>query len=168
MPIGLRNNNPGNLRPGIDWQGVTGTAGGFLVFKDLSWGIRAMAIDIGNDIRLDGLNTLRKLINEYAPPSENDTSMYISRMVGSTGFGPDQVLPINGNTLLQLVRGIINVELGHPYYNLVTDADIQEGLQLMPTVLIDFFQIGRNPIDNPAIVIAVGVVAVMAVLYFTK
>lgn len=168
LPPGLRNNNPGNLRPGIDWQGAIGTAGGFLVFKDIAWGIRAMAIDIGNDIRLDGSNTIRKLITEYAPPSENPTDSYIANMVKYTGFGADQALPIQADTLLRLVRGIINVEVGPSYSHMITDADIQEGLQLMPGTLLDYFQIGSIGVDNPGIAIAVGVAAVVAVMVFSK
>jgi len=139
LPIGLRNNNPGNLRPGDNWQGMTGTNGGFLVFKDISYGIRAMAIDIAGDIVSDGLNTLRKLITEYAPPSENDTALYISRMVQYTGFSADQVFPATQLSLKKLIRGFMNVELGVNYSNMVTDADMDAGLAMMgPTWLQKF------------------------------
>lgn len=168
MPIGLRNNNPGNLRPGINWQGVIGENGGFLVFQDIGYGIRAMATDIGNDIRLDGKNTIRTLVSEYAPPSENDTENYISRMVAYTGFSADQSLPINANTLLKLIRGHIRVELGDSYAALITDNDIQEGLALISQELQEYFGIDglQLPgITDPGIVIGIAA-AVSVTLYF--
>jgi hypothetical protein len=141
LPLGLRNNNPGNLRPGEPWKGMIGTNQGFVVFQDIAYGIRAMATDIGNDIRLDGLNTLTKLISEYAPPSENDTQAYISKMVAYTGFGPNQVLPETDATLKKLIRGHMNVELGVQYSAMVSDVDIQEGIALMNAELLSFFNI---------------------------
>jgi hypothetical protein len=43
LPIGLRNNNPGNLRPSnaYEWQGQIGVNFNFVVFEDVAWGIRA-------------------------------------------------------------------------------------------------------------------------------
>lgn len=142
LPLGLRNNNPGNIRPtGDAWQGMIGTNEGFVVFQNIAYGIRAMATDIGNDIRLDGLNTLTKLITEYAPPSENDTQAYITRMVGYTGFGPNQVLPATDETLRKLIRGHIIVELGAQYSPMITDVDIQEGMSMMNGSLLAYFNI---------------------------
>lgn len=164
LPIGLRNNNPGNLRPGDAWQGMTGTNGGFVVFKDIAYGIRAMATDIGNDIRLDGLNTLRKLINEYAPPSENDTQAYINRMVGYTGFSADQVLPADRDTLRKLIRGHMNVELGPMYSAMVTDADIEEGLQLINADLQGYFKAGPGAVGGGVLIL----VALVTAIYFWK
>lgn len=168
LPPGLRNNNPGNLRPGIDWQGMIGTNGGFIVFKDIAWGIRAMATDIGNDIRLDGLNTLKKLIYEYAPPSENDTEGYISNMIVYTGFSRDQVLPISEYTLLKLIRGFIKVEVGREYSNLVTDADIQEGVALVNDDLKEYFNISTAG-DEPGtsnVGLFIGLIVAAAGLYW--
>lgn len=143
LPLGLRNNNPGNLRPGIAWQGVTGENGGFLVFENIAMGIRALATDVGNDIRMDGSNTLISLVYEYAPPSENDTQRYLSRMVALTGFQADQVIPVSAYNLAKLIRGFITVEVGDSYTGLVTDADIQEGLSLVNEDLRSYFGIGQ-------------------------
>lgn len=167
LPIGLRNNNPGNLRPGINWQGAIGENGGFLVFQDIGYGIRAMATDIGNDIRLDGKNTIRKLVTEYAPPTENDTSQYISRMVSYTGFGADQAFPINADTLLKLIRGHIRVELGDSYAKMITDTDIQGGIAMISQELQEYFGIDGMQlpgITDPGIVI--GAIVAAAAAYF--
>jgi len=130
-PLGLRNNNPGNLRTGDNWRGMIGSNQGFVVFEDIAWGVRALAIDISGDIK-EGKNTITKLIAEFAPPIENDTQAYINAVVSYTGFSANQVLNADGTTLHRLIRAIMNVELGASYSALVTDADINEGLSRMP------------------------------------
>lgn len=130
LPIGLRNNNPGNLRPGDDWQGMIGTNGGFIVFKDVSWGLRAMAIDLRTKIN-KGYNTIRSIITRWAPPTENDTDAYIRNVEYSTGWDADRVLQADGTTYRRLIRSIMNVELGPAYSAMVTDADIDEGIEMM-------------------------------------
>jgi len=146
LPLGLRNNNPGNLRPGIAWQGATGTNQGFLVFKDIAWGIRAMATDIGNDIRIDGSDTLTKLIHDYAPPSENDTIAYINTVSRKTGITPNEKIEPTVDNLKKIIRAQMEVELGTQYAAMVSDADIDEGLALMSSPLKSFF---KNITENP-------------------
>lgn len=157
-PKGLRNNNPGNIRPGDNWQGMIGTNGGFVVFKDIAYGIRAMATDIGNDIRNKGLNTIAKLVSEYAPPSENDTMAYIRSVVSYTGIPADQLLPADHATLRKLIRAHMNVELGKEYSSLIADSDIDEGLGLMNEGLKQYFKIGVAA-ASVGLFIAIGVVA---------
>ena len=130
LPIGLRNNNPGNIRPGDNWQGMIGENGGFVVFSDVAWGIRAMCTDLRTDIN-QGQNTIRKLITEYAPPSENDTAAYIRYVVAVTGIAADTILQQTADTFKRLARAIMNIELGTTYSAMVTDADILEGISRM-------------------------------------
>lgn len=130
-PLGLRNNNPGNLRDSGDaWQGMIGTNQGFVVFKDCSWGLRALSIDLRSKIS-DGYNTLEELIYRYAPPSENDTEAYLDYMIGATLFSRSQALSANAATLKKLIRGIMDVELGRDYSLMLSDADINEGIEMM-------------------------------------
>lgn len=131
-PLGLRNNNPGNLRTGDNWQGMIGSNQGFVVFSDISWGIRALAIDLFGDITKDGADTIRKLITAYAPPTENDTNAYIEAVVDYTGLSADHVLTADGVTLRRLIRAIMNVELGSNYSALISNEDIDEGISKMP------------------------------------
>lgn len=131
-PLGLRNNNPGNLRAGDNWQGMIGTNQGFVVFENIAWGIRALGIDLRGDIETDGGNTIRKLITAYAPPTENNTTAYIAAVVEYTGLDADHVLSADGGTLRRLIRAIMNVELSPEYAALISDEDINEGLALMP------------------------------------
>lgn len=130
-PRGLRNNNPGNIRDNDNWQGEIGIdAAGFTIFKDCSWGLRALAIDLSTKIR-NGYNTIRKIITRYAPPSENDTEAYISSVVGYTGIGSNTELSADPGTLARLMRAIMNVELGASFSNMLTASDINEGISMM-------------------------------------
>lgn len=136
LPIGLRNNNPGNLRPGDNWQGMIGESGGFIQFKDISWGIRAMGIDLTTKIR-NGYNTIELIIFRWAPPSENDTLAYIAAVVDYTGLPQNKVLTADTTTLRRLIRAIMNVELGNGYSAMITDADINEGLSMIDGSIIN-------------------------------
>lgn len=115
---GIRNNNPGNLIiTNIPWKGkVTrekNTDGKFEQFTSPEFGIRAMFMDIRGDIKR-GLNTIRKLITTYAPPSENNTAAYIAAVSKSIGKAPDAT--ISEADYPQLVAAIIKHENGvQPY-----------------------------------------------------
>lgn len=129
-PIGLRNNNPGNIRTGDNWQGMIGSSGGFVTFENIAWGIRALGIAVRTEIN-KGNNTITKLIYDWAPPIENDTPAYVNYVVQSTGFGANQGLTANADTLFKIARAIINVEIGANYAYLITAEDIQEGLAMI-------------------------------------
>jgi len=89
LPLGLRNNNPGDFRTGIAWQGITGQEMAFLTFSDVTYGLRALALDLINNISREGYDTIRKFITKFAPPSENDTARYISFVANETGIDAD-------------------------------------------------------------------------------
>jgi len=153
-PLGLRNNNPGNIRPGDNWQGMIGENQGFVVFENIAWGLRAMGKAIIHEFNV-GNNTIAKLISDWAPPSENDTEAYIRNMVKYTGFSADQALPADRATLKKLIRAHMNVELGLMYSSMITDADIDEGLALMKPELLDYFK--QNPASIAGLVIAAAI-----------
>lgn len=119
-PRGLRNNNPGNLvLTTIAWKGkvpnAQNTDGKFEQFTQPLWGIRAMFIDVRGDIEKDGLNTIRKLITEYAPKFENNTAAYIQSVVNQVGIGSDtRILPAH---YLNLLKAIIKHENGKQPYS---------------------------------------------------
>lgn len=135
---GIRNNNPGNLvLTSIAWQGKISarlnTDGKFEQFTSIEYGIRAMFKDLVNDIN-KGKNTVRKLISEYAPPTENDTKKYILDVCQSIGVKPDDVITsINQSFLLKLGKAIIKKENGADASK-VSDAQIIKGMQMMGDV----------------------------------
>jgi hypothetical protein len=138
LPIGFRNNNPGNLRPGDSWQGMTGENGGFIVFKSMPWGIRALATDLVNKINKDGLDTIRKIVTKYAPAFENDVDAYVNAVSNDSGFDPDQHLTADSDTITKLVKAHTAHENGEQYLHYLLDSDVQEGLSLMSHPLATF------------------------------
>lgn len=153
LPLGLRNNNPGDFRTGIAWQGITGQENGFLTFQDITYGLRALAKDLINNIN-GSYNTIRSFITRYAPPSENDTAGYISSVAQQTGLDPDEALGTDQDTLHSIMRAIMNKELGGVYSAMITDSDINQGIAMAQAgsaaTIQDALTIG---IENPAIYI---------------
>lgn len=134
-PRGIRNNNPGNLiKTSIKWKGkiTPGSDKKFEQFDSISNGIRAMAIDTINDITKKGLNTLEKLITEYAPPSENNTAAYIKQVSKATGLKPGQPIPLQTEVIGAIIAAKIRMENGPEAGRYITGADIAEALQTIP------------------------------------
>lgn len=134
---GLRNNNVGNLvKTSITWQGKIPHSQNkdarFEQFTHLKFGIRAMLRDLVNDIS-KGKNTVSKLISEYAPAFENNTTAYVNSVCKTLGISPDtQITKINNDFLLVLARAIMKVELGNAHKD-VTDSDIKEAIAILGT-----------------------------------
>lgn len=168
LPRGIRNNNPGNLKTGISWQGAAGDDGTFIIFADDTWGIRAMATDLLNKVGR-GVNTIRDIISVYAPPSENDTDSYINAVAADTGLDPDEVVTLDQPTLHAFVRAIINHENGDSASSAyVSDADIDTGIRMVGQSLQTLFQAGTIAVEsNPlqSLAIAVGVVVVLSLAF---
>lgn len=93
-------NNPGNLR---SWFGAP-QVGGFAQFPDMNTGLRAMADQLRLYYNRDKLDTLTGIITKYAPPQENDTAAYIKDVASRTGFGANDRLDLNNDTVLARVE----------------------------------------------------------------
>ena len=108
VPLGVRNNNPGNLR---SWGATPRDTGGYAVFPTADAGLAATIQNLQAQQKLHGLNTIRGIISRWAPPSENNTAAYISDMVKKTGFGADQPLNLNdARTVAPMISGIVKHE----------------------------------------------------------
>lgn len=82
LPRGLRNNNPLNIRYSEknNWFGQVGydrKKGGFCVFDSPVWGYRAAFKLLFKYQMKYGCKNVAKLIERWAPPSENNTNKYI-------------------------------------------------------------------------------------------
>lgn len=79
--LGVRNNNPLNIRysPLNSWKGQTGSNRGFCTFSTMDYGFRAALVLLRNYVRR-GLNTPALIVKTWAPPNENDTDVYISKV----------------------------------------------------------------------------------------
>ena len=128
---GIRNNNPGNIEDnGTPWQGLASPRndGRFCRFTAPVWGIRAMARTLISYQDKHQRNTVRKIINRWAPSSENNTDAYIASVVARTEFGPDAVLDMHSYEHAEpLVRAIIFHENAQDPYDQTT---VDEGLRL--------------------------------------
>jgi len=128
---GIRNNNPGNIRKsGVVWRGMAPPAeqtdSAFIVFSAPEWGIRALAKILVNYQDLHGINTVRGIINRYAPPSENNTAAYVDAVARRVGASPDAPLDIR-RVLPELIAAIIKHENGVQPYSAAT---ITRGINL--------------------------------------
>ena len=115
---GYRNNNPGNLRHGSKWQGLSDfqTDKDFCQFTTMYYGIRAVDKLIYNYVS-KGYNTISKIISRYAPACENNTKSYIAAVSSMVNKPADRVLCQVGEApdvklLSMLVAAIIAVENG--------------------------------------------------------
>jgi hypothetical protein len=116
-PRGIRNNNPGNIEWIADaskrWRGMVSKDGRYGVFDTAANGVRA----IGGEIRANfrrGQNTLREIIAEWAPPTENDTQSYLRSVAAELDVGVD--VPLSASQIPAIAAAIIKHENGvQPY-----------------------------------------------------
>lgn len=134
LPRGIRNNNPGNLRPlpNDRWRGEippdTGNTpdprdemGSYSRFSSPEFGLRALIRDCRNK-RRRGLDTIVKIKAAFAPAADgNDVAAYaasVARML-STLLGvtitPDGPLPPDERGFrVALAKATVRVECGDP------------------------------------------------------
>lgn len=115
---GIRNNNPGNIRhSSAQWVGKAAnqTDNSFVSFTDAVYGLRALAVTLRTYFTKYGLNTVRGIINRWAPPSENDTGAYVNAVAKAVGVSPDAPLSFARDVPL-LIAAIVKHENGtQPY-----------------------------------------------------
>ena len=132
LPLGLRQANPGNLRPSSQpWQGQIGVANGFCVFDTLENGIRALAKQLLAYQARYGIKTVRGAISRWAPPSDNnDTEAYIQVVCNELDCDDEDEFDFrNADFLFWMVVAIGEHENGHrPFTDNVTDAEIEAGV----------------------------------------
>ena len=88
--IGQRINNPFNIRQyDQGFLGETGEDSGFVSFEDPMYGVRAADRVLTTYGTKRGINTIRGLINRFAPPSENETRNYVNYISDQLGIDPD-------------------------------------------------------------------------------
>ena len=128
---GIRNNNPGNIRHGDKWDGLAAVQSdtSFCVFQTPEYGIRAMARVLMNYQRRYGIETVRGIINRWAPPVENDTDAYVDHVAQVVGVDPDEALVV-AEVLPRLIPVIIKHENGQMPYS---DKQIATGIRMATT-----------------------------------
>ena len=117
QPRGIRNNNPGNIRHGANWQGLNPNGrnidSAFCVFESPVFGISALAKVLINYKKIHGLNTVRQIVSRYAPPNENQTAAYIQSVAKQLEVYPDTKIDIEERGVLTVfIKAVIRMENG--------------------------------------------------------
>ncbi|ENZ1184357.1 TPA: structural protein [Proteus mirabilis] len=117
---GERNNNPGNLRHGEPWQGLSAqqTDKDFCQFVSTEFGIRAIYVLMRTYEKKYGLCSIREIINRYAPPKENNTEGYIQRVAKELNVSTEDCVSVSKKEVaIALATAIVGVELGYQPYS---------------------------------------------------
>ena len=110
--LGFRNNNPTNIRydEHTKWKGQIGHRAGFCVFSGKEWAFRATFkilfkyIDRGQD-------SIEKIINTWAPPTENNTEAYITFVVKKTSiYRSQKISKYNRTAMVSIVKAMCQME----------------------------------------------------------
>lgn len=131
---GCRNNNPGNIRlvSGTRWVGQVPperqTDEEFVQFESMYHGLRALCRTLHTYIVAHKVDTIRGIVERWAPPEENDTENYIIYVTRRTGADADYHLDPERDRgiLLRIVRAIIEMESGHACAATIKDVEIEK------------------------------------------
>jgi hypothetical protein len=117
LPLGLRQRNPGNIRPGAGFIGESGDGGGYATFGSDDEGLRAIQRLLMTYGDKYDIKTLRQLANRYAPPSDNNpTGNYIDFLSDKTGIGPDDEINL-AESGSSIIPAIVGFEQGQQPYS---------------------------------------------------
>ncbi len=144
--LGVRNNNPGNIRKSKDvWVGQTGNDGAFVTFATPAHGIRATGRNLLSYAR-QGYVTPEQIITRWAPPEDNnETEDYINFVSDYLNVQRDTRLDLTDlNTLTRLSMAIMIQEVGQNEVKKIAGDDISNGIQAA-LGLVDLPQSGRAP-----------------------
>jgi hypothetical protein len=141
MPTGIRNNNPGNIKRGISWNGLAEPVRMkdfqkheqvFCVFREPEWGLRAMAIILRGyqQRRQPPLRTPSAMIGAWAPIEDNNpVDSYAASVADKMGIEPDQAFDFTDKTMaIAMMKGMIPFENGaqwQPYANVQCEAALE-------------------------------------------
>lgn len=119
MPLGFRNNNPGNLRRPTLSHSQFKIVDGYCVFRTMQDGLDNLARQVWLNYMAHGLKTPHDFAMRYAPPSENDTHSYAKwlalwlRLQGARDIYSDMHLDKLWPAI-DVMRAVTIMEMGHP------------------------------------------------------
>lgn len=141
IPRGIRNNNPLNIRHSADrWEGARKeqTDRSFVQFESMAYGYRAAWKVLESYWKYFKERrepfTVENIIRRWAPPTENDTEVYIRTVLRLTSLGGKERLPrpfmgIALDKLGRLLKAMMVMECGIAYQE-VDEQTIWEGYDL--------------------------------------
>lgn len=127
LPRNVRLNNPGNVdRTSICWQGMSALQDDprFIRFVAPQWGFRCAARILIGHWR-EGMQSIHELIDDWAPPIENNTNAYVIDVAKRVGIDPDVTIALP-QILLPMLKAIAFHEGGCPW----PDSIVQLGIDL--------------------------------------
>lgn len=124
---GMNLNNPGCLRHSkkkkkSNWIGKSNNQPDkdFVKFDSMYHGVRANLINLRNGYINQGLTRIDAIMNKYAPPKENHTSVYADFLKQRVGD-----VRIDKNNIAKLAFFIFQYETDHEFGNYFSISDIQ-------------------------------------------
>lgn len=118
LPRSIRNNNPFNIKCGVNsWIGAKSKSFNtdfhqtFEQFDNMIFGIRAGQKLLLNYISRYGLDTIKSILERFAPSNENYTNRYIEFVSARCGFSADDKINTL-NRFLRLCESICKYESG--------------------------------------------------------
>ena len=131
ITMGLRQNNPGNIRRGQEqWGGMSSQQpnNGFIAFESPVMGIRAMTKVLQTYKNKHGIDSIAGVVSRWAPPSENDTARYAKVVSARMGLEPSSNIDLSDPEALRpLMKAMIFMENSTMPYE---DATLDEGMRL--------------------------------------
>ena len=116
MSRGLRNNNPGNIRRSrVRYKGEVRPSRDpdFKEFETMAYGYRAVFVLLDTYRSHYGLNTIRQMLNRYAPPTENFTEGYVRFVADCSGVMSDEVVDTRSERdMIPIVAAMSKIENG--------------------------------------------------------
>ena len=112
--LGLRQNNPGNIRPGAGFIGETGVGSGYATFQNPLFGGRALARLLSTYKNQYGISNVDSLIDRYAPSGDNtmeSRTNYKGFIANKLGVSKDDEIDLDDdNTKLGVMKAIVEFE----------------------------------------------------------
>jgi len=133
LTTSFRNNNPGNIRWNPRIKGIVGKDDrGFAIFASKYAGLAAMKSLLSGYIK-KGYNTIEKILNRYAPPSDNNnTERYIQFVAQKSKINRSALLTTSQVDLL--IPSMVKMETGKDLGKL--DLFLSKNWEKMPLVII--------------------------------
>lgn len=129
---GMRNNNPGNIRHGSNWQGLREeqTDKSFCQFKSMEYGVRALCKVLLTYYNKYKLNTVKQIISRWAPASDgNNTAAYIRFVSSQLMVSPESRINLRDyGTMKTIAHAIIVQENGYGLTESVIDKGVKMAL----------------------------------------
>lgn len=118
-------NNPLNIRytSSNQWNGLCGSSNGFCEFQSLGYGLRAAIIIINSYKSLYNIDTIEDIIYKWAPPSENNSSGYVSFVCDQMNCCKSQKINVfKPITLFELFKAMCKMESN--FYLSISEFDL--------------------------------------------